>query len=80
MYPNPFYDATTFLFSLAAIQDVRLEIFDLTGQVVAVVLDGRLDAGVHRFRWESTRLAPGLYQFRFLNGQRSQAGTLVIQR
>ena len=80
VYPNPFSDATTFLFSLAVTQDVRLEIFDMTGQLVSVVARDRLAAGVHRFRWESPQLAPGLYQFRFLNGQRSQAGTLVIQR
>ncbi|MFZ7182165.1 MAG: T9SS type A sorting domain-containing protein, partial [Bacteroidota bacterium] len=80
VYPNPFTDATTFLFSLAVTQDVRLEIFDMTGQLVSVVARDRLAAGVHRFRWESPQLAPGLYQFRFLNGQRSQAGTLVIQR
>lgn len=80
VYPNPLSDATTFLYSLSAPQDVRLEIFDMTGKRVADLLSGRQESGVHRLRWETGSLAPGLYQFRFLNGQRAQTGTLIIQR
>ena len=47
-YPNPFAEATTVAFELGAPEHVRIVVYDLLGQVVATIADGRFAAGVHR--------------------------------
>jgi hypothetical protein len=55
--PNPFRDATSISFSLwqGAAGPIRLEIFDLSGRIVAKVLDGVLAAGPHVREWNGRR-------------------------
>lgn len=61
-YPNPFNPTTTISFTLALPQTVTVEIFNITGQKIATVLqDQTLDAGSHNFTFDATELSSGLY-------------------
>jgi hypothetical protein len=44
--------------------DVRLAVYDRLGREVAVILDGRMDAGNHEARFDATGLASGVYLYR----------------
>ncbi|MBI5059562.1 T9SS type A sorting domain-containing protein [candidate division KSB1 bacterium] len=50
-YPNPFNPSTTILYVLNAPQSVRLQVFDLTGRLVATLVNGPQQAGDHRVSW-----------------------------
>jgi hypothetical protein len=50
--PNPFNPTTTFRFELDRATPVRLEIFDLSGRLVRVLVQGRRDAGFHDVIWD----------------------------
>ncbi len=50
-YPNPFNPQTTFKFSLAAESAVKLNIFNIKGQLVARLVDEKLPAGIHTISW-----------------------------
>jgi hypothetical protein len=68
-YPNPFNPKTTIPFAVPAIADVRLEVFDVIGQRVAVLWDGELGAGEHRLDWDGRdekgrMLGSGVYLYR----------------
>ncbi|MCC5933884.1 MAG: T9SS type A sorting domain-containing protein [Balneolales bacterium] len=63
-YPNPFNPATSIRFSLPQQQDVRLEVFNMQGQRVAVLASGRFAAGTHTVRFDASALASGLYLYR----------------
>lgn len=60
-YPNPFNPATTLPIDLARTESVRLSIYNVAGQRVAVLVDGPLEAGHHEVRWSPERLASGAY-------------------
>jgi len=73
-YPNPFNPATTLAFDLAQEGHARLEIYDLAGRRVALILDGFMPVGHHRINWQPDGLASGVYVARF------QAAGLVGHR
>ncbi len=63
-YPNPFNPSTTISFSLAAPGDVILEIFDITGSRVAVLVNGFRNAGTHTLDWQPAHASSGVYFYR----------------
>jgi hypothetical protein len=67
-YPNPFSGRTTIRFMLAEDQPVRLEVFDLLGRRVAVVVDGPIPRGVHDLQWNAEALPSGPYVYRLSAG------------
>jgi hypothetical protein len=53
-YPNPFNPATTIEFEAAGTAFVKLEIFNVAGQRIKVLLDGKIGAGLHTFSWDGS--------------------------
>lgn len=51
-YPNPFNPATSISFSLTERTHVTLEVFDVSGRRVAVLLNDDVEAGVASVRWD----------------------------
>ena len=62
--PNPFNPSTVIEFTLAAGGQVRLEIFDVRGRKVGVLLDEQRAAGTHSVRLDASQLASGVYMYR----------------
>jgi hypothetical protein len=60
-YPNPFTTTNTITFYLDKEGDTHLTVHDITGQLVAVLIDGHLQAGDHRTTFDLQHLAPGVY-------------------
>jgi len=59
-YPNPFNPSTTMTIALPVRSGVRLEIFNFAGQLVEVLLDQQMQAGVYQMVWRAN--APsGIY-------------------
>lgn len=68
-YPNPFNPETTLSFSLPSSQSVRLDIFNLKGQLVKTLVNSDLASGVHRLVWDgkdarNQLVASGVYYYR----------------
>ena len=68
-YPNPFNSTTAIGFALARAGAIRLEVFNLLGQQVAVLAEGTYPAGSYTLRWDGVNdggraLAAGLYFYR----------------
>ena len=67
--PNPFNSQTVLSYFLPKSGPVRLELFSVTGQRVAILHQGPQQAGYHRLRWEAQDdegrpLASGIYLYR----------------
>ncbi|MCX6600387.1 MAG: S8 family serine peptidase [bacterium] len=60
-YPNPFNSATTIAFDLAAASPVKLQVCDVLGRAVAVLVNNTLNAGAHRVAFDASGLAGGVY-------------------
>ncbi len=65
VYPNPFNVSATITFSLPVSGQVKLTIYDITGQQVVNLIDDRQSAGPHSVQFDATNLSSGLY-FAFL--------------
>jgi hypothetical protein len=64
-YPNPFNPQARFTLSVAATQQVRIEVFDLMGRALGVLHDGELDGGsTHTFSIDGSDWPSGQYVYR----------------
>ena len=63
-YPNPFNSETTLSYTLPTASDIRLEVFTLSGQRVAVLHEGFQAAGYHTLSMDASNLASGVYLYR----------------
>ena len=86
-YPNPFNSSTTITFSVQqASLPVRLSIFDLSGRLVADLLNGRgvlqyaPTAGEHKVVWDAGNLESGVYLVRLEGGGKSIVRKALLLR
>lgn len=77
-YPNPFNPVTTFRFDLPKAVDVKLEIFDVSGRVAAVIVNEKMNAGSYYIDWNAGNRPTGVYFCRFKAGDFSDIRKLVL--
>ncbi len=62
-YPNPFNPSTTLQYGIPLISRMRLQIYNVLGQVVANLVDGEQVAGWYKVRWNAN-VSTGIYFYR----------------
>ncbi len=77
-YPNPFNPSTTIRYELPEPRDVRLSVYDMIGREVSVLVNERMDAGVHEVRFDGSGLASGVYLARLIAGGFAQTRKLLL--
>ena len=65
-YPNPFNPGTQIPFELPIDTRVRIDVFDLVGRRIAVLLDNDLPAGRHTVSFNGKNISSGLYFYRIV--------------
>ena len=60
-YPNPFNPTTTIEFSIPKTDFVTLKIYNLLGQEVATLVSEKLNQGKHKYTWDASQFASGIY-------------------
>ncbi|MDQ3111188.1 MAG: DUF4331 family protein, partial [Bacteroidota bacterium] len=61
-YPNPVVDVTTFKYNLSSASRIRLEIFDISGQKIATLINNEMrQPGTYELQWNVEGLAAGVY-------------------
>ena len=80
VYPNPISSSTTFEISCAFIDShTTLEIFNIVGEKVVVLFDGKLKQGETRsLRFAPGELGDGLYFYRLSCGQDILNGRVIM--
>ena len=68
-YPNPFNPSTTIRYDLPEQIHVRIDVFNMQGQCVGVLLDNLQDAGEHRVVFQTDHLESGMYICRLRAGE-----------
>jgi len=64
-YPNPFNPTTAIGFSLLAVGNVTLKIYNVLGQEVATLLNNELlEEGMHEVQFDASTLSSGMYFYR----------------
>jgi len=68
-YPNPFNPKTTIRFGLPKPSQVTISIFNLLGEKVSDVFNGKIAEGYHSVDWEATYNPSGIYLIKMQAGQ-----------
>lgn len=63
-YPNPFNPSTSIRFGLPKESYVKLSVFNILGQEVAVLVDQTMGAGFHRVDFDASKLNTGMYIYK----------------
>ncbi|MBD3233726.1 MAG: DNRLRE domain-containing protein [candidate division Zixibacteria bacterium] len=79
-YPNPFNARTNISFVINGQSSVKLEIFNLRGQRVEILVNGFLPEGFHAFDWDATDVTSGIYFYRLSTETERINGRMVLLR
>ena len=63
-YPNPFNPSTTVRYAVSTTSHVKVQIYNVLGQVVAELVNGEQSAGWYQIKWNA-KVASGVYFYRF---------------
>lgn len=76
--PNPFRSTTKITYHLLRNSDVLLQVFDVTGQSVATLVDGKMDKGEHSYEWSTDSIKTGIYYLILKTGNHSDHKKMVV--
>jgi hypothetical protein len=77
-YPNPFNPATTITYSIPEETQVNLKIYDVMGREVAVLVNGRQQAGTYEINFNAASLASGTYFYKLTAGEFVSVKKMVL--
>jgi|GEM_PF-837860 len=84
-FPNPFNDATEIVFGMPESGYVKMDIYNATGQLIQVLIDGEQPQGYQRVRWKGddsrgVPVASGVYLIRYEADGSMQTRKIVVVR
>lgn len=84
-HPNPFNAQTVIRFYVAQAGQVRLDIFNISGERVRALTKGYFQEGHYRFNWngkddKGTDAPTGVYIYRLTTGQTSLAQRMILSK
>ena len=82
-YPNPFNAATTIKFSLGRRERVKITVYNILGQIVAVLADGEYESGEHTVIWDGKdrfehSVASGIYLYRIISEGLTKTKKMIL--
>ncbi len=63
-YPNPFNPSTNIKVNIPKSSSVKLTVFDILGRESAVLLNGKLGAGIFNVTWDGAGFPSGVYFYK----------------
>ncbi len=84
-YPNPFNPTTIIAFALPKPSQVRLQIFNLKGNLVKTLINAQQEQGMHSVQWNGTdekrnKVASGIYIYKLTAGDEVLHRRLVLMK
>ncbi|MCG3121535.1 MAG: hypothetical protein ALAOOOJD_04669 [bacterium] len=79
-YPNPFNASTRIVYELPARMHIRLELFNMRGQRVAILVDELKTAGIHSITFDTAGLTSGTYVYRLSTAQATLSRKMLLVR
>jgi hypothetical protein len=77
-YPNSFNPITRIRYALPEALQVRLEVIDMMGRCVALLVEDAQEAGWHEVLFDVSQLPSGLYVYRLQAGSYSETMVMTI--
>lgn len=67
-YPNPFNPSTVISYQVSEYTHVTMQVYDVTGRVVATLVDKPQSEGNYQVRFDASNLQSGVYLYRIMAG------------
>lgn len=77
-YPNPFNPSTVIHYTLPEASEVRLEVFNLLGQRVSLLVNENVLQGSHSVAFQAGNLSSGIYIYRIQAGGFTQTRKMLL--
>ena len=77
-YPNPFNATTVINYQLPVDAYVRLDIYNLLGERVAKLVDGKQQAGYRSVLWNALEVSSGLYFYKLTAGDFAETKRMML--
>ncbi len=78
-YPNPFNPISSFSYSLPSESRVKIEIYNVLGKEIEIIVDKIQNAGSYKITWDANEFSSGVYFYRIfaitLNGKNKYTAT-----
>lgn len=79
-YPNPFNPSTSIKFALPKDSKVRLSVYNILGQEMAVLVNGLMPAGYHSVKFDATNLTSGMYIYKIQAENFSEIKKMLLMK
>ncbi|MGE5499863.1 MAG: T9SS type A sorting domain-containing protein [Syntrophothermus sp.] len=77
-FPNPFNPSTTIKYSIQKECKVTLTVYNTLGEIISVLVDETLNAGIYNVTFNTDGLSSGVYFYRIKAGSFVQAKKMVL--
>ncbi len=78
-YPNPVHKGTRIPFSIPVEEKVQLAVYDKSGKLVKMLVNGSQSAGKHIVNFNPGTLASGVYYYKIRAGEFTEVRKLIIK-
>ncbi|MBE2216794.1 MAG: SBBP repeat-containing protein [Ignavibacteria bacterium] len=77
-FPNPFNPITNIRYEVPVRCHVKIEVYDINGRLVSILLDEVRNLGVYTIPFDGTKLSSGVYFYRLVAGNFVQSKKMVL--
>ncbi len=77
-YPNPFNPSTSIKYSVPESGNIRLSVFNIVGEEVAVLVDGFSQAGFYEVTFDASNLSTGVYLYKLQSANSVQTKKMML--
>lgn len=77
-YPNPLNPITNIQFDLPKSEQVKLSVYNILGNEVAVLVNEKLNAGTYQVDWNGSSFASGVYYYNLTAGDYVEARKMLL--
>ena len=79
-YPNPFNPSTNIIYSIPAAGNVKLSVYNLVGEEVAVLVNGYSEVGQFNVTFDALNLPSGIYLYKLQSTNSVQTRKMTLLR
>lgn len=76
-FPNPFNPITTISYSIPALQNVKLIVYDILGRKISTLIDEEKPAGTYSITFNANGLSSGVYLYRIEAGAFNKVNKMI---
>jgi hypothetical protein len=79
-YPNPFNPNTNIVFTTPTANNYTIKIYNILGQEIAILYNGYLSEGMHKFEFNVENINTGIYLVNIISDNKNMVHKIILQK